>query len=223
MNPATLIRSLVAAVAVVLAVAAGATPAAAHVQVLPTTAAPDDAVRWEVLVPNERESGTVALELAIPAGVIPFSYGDTPGWRRTLTENEDGSVRSIVWRGRLRPDGFASFFFLASTPAREGAIAWKSIQTYADGKKVRWIAPPDGEEPAAVTTVSKRYPRQNAGGEGTGGSSGETAAASEPSGEDEDSGSGDSDSTARWLAAAALAAAIAALAVSLLRGRRRGT
>jgi uncharacterized protein YcnI len=217
-------RALTAAlICLVLLLAAATPPAAAHVQVRPTTAAPDDAVLFEVLVPNERSNRTVELELAVPTGVIPFSYEETPGWRRSLTLKRDQSIRSIVWRGRLRSDGFARFGFLASTPPREGEIQWKAIQTYDDGRKVRWIEPPDGENPAALTTVSERFPRQDVGGEAAG-------RAETPSGQpqtsaenqsDESSGDG-SDGTARWLAAAALVAALASLAIALL-GRRHGS
>jgi uncharacterized protein YcnI len=217
-------RSLTAAlICVGLALAAGTPLAAAHVQVRPTTAAPDDAVLFEVIVPNERENRTVELELAVPPGVLPFSYEDTPGWRRTLKLNPNQSIRSIVWRGTMASDGFARFGFLASTPPREGEIAWKAVQTYDDGSKVRWIEPPDGEQPAAVTTVSERFPRQDAGGEAPGeGSSGQPEAPAEAEAEPEamangsDSSDG-SDTTARWLAAGALAAALASLALVLLR------
>ena len=102
----------------------------------------------------------------MPPGVIPFSYLEAPGWRRSLTKKKDGSVRSIVWRGRLRHDGFASFAFLASTPPNDGEIVWKAIQTYDDGKKVRWIEPAGGESPAAVTTVSTALPASERGRRG---------------------------------------------------------
>jgi uncharacterized protein YcnI len=211
-----------------LVLAAGTLPAAAHVQVRPTTAAPEDAVLFEVMVPNERENRTVEVELAVPAGVLPFSYEDTPGWRRTLRLNPNQSIRSIVWRGTMAADGFVRFGFLASTPPREGDISWKAVQTYDDGRKVRWIEPPDGEQPAAVTTVSERFPRQDAGGEAPGeGSSGEAQAqapaeaAAEPEAmaeETEASGGSDgSDTTARWLAAGALAAALLSLALVVMR------
>jgi uncharacterized protein YcnI len=218
-----------ALIAVGLALATAA-PAAAHVQVRPTAAAPDDAVLFEVLVPNERENRTVEVELAVPSGVLPFSYEDTPGWRRTLNLNPNQSIRSIVWRGSMASDGFTRFGFLASTPPREGEIAWKAVQTYDDGRKVRWIEPPDGEQPAAVTTVSEGAPRQDAGGEAPGeGSSGEASsggaeapAASEPEAMAEGSESSDSsDSTARWLAAGALAAALFSLGLIIVR--RPGT
>jgi uncharacterized protein YcnI len=196
--------------------ALGAAPAAAHIQVRPNTAAPDDTVLWEVLVPNEREQSTTRVEVAIPPGVIPFSYAETPGWRRSLTLEPDDSVGSITWRGRLRSDGFARFAFLASTPPKDGEIAWKAIQTYDDGQKVRWIGPPDSETPAALTAVAARYPKQNAGGEGEGETAAATPAASESTAEDDGD---ESDSTARWLAGAALAVAIAGLVLAVLRRR----
>ena len=203
-----------------LPLAVGTPLAAAHIDVRPTTAAPDDAVLFEVLVPNERGERTVEVELAVPTGVIPFSYEETPGWRRSLTLKRDQSIRSIVWRGRLRSDGFARFGFLASTPPREGEIQWKAIQTYEDGRKVRWIEPPDGESPAAVTTISERFPRQDAGGEAAGGAEAESGQPprDEESQTTESSGDG-SDGTARWLAAAALAAALASLAIAIVRRR----
>jgi uncharacterized protein YcnI len=215
----TALRLLTCVLATGVLIAAGVTPAAAHIQVRPATAAPDDAVAWEVIVPNERDRLTTKVELAVPPGVIPFSYLEAPGWSRSLTRKKDGSTRSIVWRGRLRPDGFASFAFLASTPPSEGEIEWKTIQTYDDGKKVRWIEPAGGESPAAVTTVSKQFPPQNAGGEG----STSEAASSAPAAAASDSGGDGSDSTARWLAAGALVAALAALALSLLRRTRGNT
>jgi uncharacterized protein YcnI len=197
-----------------------AAPAAAHIDVRPTTAAPDDAVLFEVLVPNEREARTIQVELAVPAGVIPFSYEETQGWRRSLTLKPNQSIRSIVWRGRLRSDGFARFGFLASTPPREGEIQWKAIQTYDDGRKVRWIEPPDGENPAAITTVSERFPRQDAGGEAAGqaeNQSGQAAESGQP--QTGENGGDGSDGTARWIAIAALVAALASLAIALVRRR----
>ena len=141
-------------------------PAAAHIQVRPGQAAPGDPVLWTVLVPSEQATGTRQVELAIPQDVLPFSFEDAPGWTRQLRKNPDGSVRSVVWRGRTRADGLATFRFLASTPEREGPIAWKAIQTYRDGAIVRWIGSEASEHPASVTTVAKSAPRENAGGEG---------------------------------------------------------
>lgn len=141
-----------------------AAPAAAHVQVRPAEVATDDSVKFDVLVPGETSARTVKVELAVPKDVIPFSFAETPGWKRKLTENPDGSTKSIVWTGSAPPDGFVEFSFLASSPATPGTLAWKSIQTYSDGQVVRWIGSPDSEYPASTTTVSTDVAKQGAGG-----------------------------------------------------------
>ena len=123
----------------------------------------------------------------------------------------------------LGADEFARFSFLASTPPGEGPIAWKAIQTYSNGVKNRWIGPAGSESPAAVTTVSKRFPKQNAGGEGDEtAQAGATGTASAAGGDDpsDDASEDESDDTARWLGAAALAVALVSLAIVLLRRRR---
>ncbi len=210
-----------AATAAALALAAG--PAAAHIQVRPSEAAPLDPTLWTVLVPNERNVPTTKIELQVPKGVVPFSFQDAPGWRRTVTLAPDKSIATIVWRGRLPEQGLALFTFLGTTPDREGRLAWKAIQTYGDGKAVRWIGPPDSEEPGSYTTVSKSNPRQNAGGEGAGDESSAATPASTPvrAAESGDDGGGGS-TLALVLGAVALLTAIAALAHSVRRSARAG-
>ena len=211
-------RPLLAAIVVAVGVLPAA-PAAAHIQVRPAQAAPGDPVLWTVLVPSEDEAGTREVELAVPKDVLPFSYEDDPDWTRQLRKNPDGSIASIVWRGRTRADGLATFRFLASTPEREGAIAWKAIQTYRDGAKVRWIGTADSEHPASITTISKSAARENAGGEAGGGAgTGAQAAARAqvgPAAADEDDGG--PDWLARGLGGVALLAAAAAALVSIRR------
>ena len=127
----------------------GAATASAHIQVAPTLAAPDDAVEFTVLVPGERApSWTKKVVLKVPPGVLPYSFAATPGWSRRLVLAKDRSVDRIVWSGRLAPDGFAQFSFLASTPPRPGRLRWKALQVYDDGEVVRWIGPAGSEEPA---------------------------------------------------------------------------
>lgn len=194
-----------------------AAPAQGHVQVNPTVAAPGDAVKFLFLVPNERAQSTVEVALQVPKDVLPFSFDDPAGWRRTLEKKSDGSIEVVRWRGRLRSDGFAEFAFLASTPEQPGPVAWKSIQTYADGKETAWIGPPESEEPAAVTEVKADAPRQNAGGEGEdGGGTAPTAAAATPTSSSDDD---NRDPLAIVLGAGGLALGAIALFVAL-RSRR---
>jgi uncharacterized protein YcnI len=205
-------RALRVAALAALGPALAAAPASAHLQVRPAHAAPGDPVLWTVLVPSEDEAGTRQVELAVPRGVLPFSYEQAPGWTRRLRMNADGSVRAIVWRGRTGSEGLAMFRFLASTPEQAGPIAWKAIQTYRDGAVVRWIGSADSEHPASVTAVSPSVPRENAGGEGAGAA----PAATRPAATRPDVARPD------WLARGLALAALLALAATALAGRGRG-
>jgi len=166
MNVATTLRrtGLGSALAAVLVLAGSAT-ASAHIQVTPSLAAPNDPVHFTVLVPGESERETTKVELKVPADVLPFSFGTTPGWKRTLVEAPNGAVDRIVWTGRMPKDGFAEFSFLAGTPEKPTTLTWKAVQTYAGGQVVRWIGAPGSDQPAPVTQVVRGAPRQNAGGE----------------------------------------------------------
>lgn len=214
------------AVSLVTAVAAAvlAAATAAHVQVLPAKVAPGDPTLFTVLVPNERDHRTIQVSLKVPPGVIPFSFGETPGWRRTEKLKANKSLDVVTWRGALPPGEFVEFTFLATTPDKEGTITWPAVQTYHDGTKVHWIGPPDSEEPAPVTVISKSVAPQNAGGEGGTAGGGTTVAeeaeaAAAPAAASADSGSSDT------LAAVAVAvgglALLTALAALLLSRRRR--
>lgn len=161
-------RATVAAVLATVATLTAAAPASAHIQISPTVAAPDDAVLFQLLVPNEREDDTVEIRVQIPKGVLAFSFEDTPGWRRTTTNAADGSIGVVRWTGHAPKGGFVRFAFLASTPEKAGDIDWKAIQRYADGTTVRWIGAPDSDYPAAVTHIQANAPVQNAGGESEG-------------------------------------------------------
>jgi uncharacterized protein YcnI len=233
-------RLLSAFVAMGVAGALAAPAALAHIQVTPTTAAPGDAVLFEVLVPGEKEARTTEVALQIPRGVLPFSWDDPPGWDRKLEMADDGSIAVARWRGRLAPDGFARFTFLASTPEQEGEISWKAVQRYDDGSESAWIEPPEGDFPAAVTEVSASAERQNAGGEtgetaGGGAGGGDEPQATEeeatpapaeepaPAAAEDDDGGGNTlaivlGAVGAVLGAAALTVALGARRVSAKRG-----
>jgi uncharacterized protein YcnI len=211
-----LVRRLAATLGLLL-VSAGVfvTTAFGHVQVRPAEAAPGDPTLFTLLVPNEERTPTVRVDLKIPAGVVPVSFAETPGWTRTERRRADDSIDVVTWRGSLAPDDFVQFSFIATTPDRSGAITWPTVQVYRGGTTARWIGPPGSDEPAPVTQVSGDVPRENAGGEG-----GEAAAPATTSGSTGSGTSGSSDTlavVAVAVAGLALAAAIAAIA----RGRRR--
>jgi uncharacterized protein YcnI len=145
-----------------------ASPADAHIQIQPTEVAPGDAAMFTLLVPGESSVGTSEVKLKIPPGVYPFSYEQTPGWRRKLIKKPNGVTDQVVWTGSAASDGLVRFTFLAGTPERPGPIKWAAIQTYANGQEVRWIGTPDSDNPAPVTDVSESAVPQNAGGENAG-------------------------------------------------------
>jgi len=200
----------------VLAVALAAL-AHAHVQISPTDAAPGDPVQFELLVPGESEAHTTEVALQVPRGVLPFSFEDQPGWRRTVEHAKDGSIATVRWRGRLASDGFVRFAFLASTPEQEGDLVWKAVQRYDDGEEAAWIGPPDSDNPAAVTKVSATAARQNAGGEGAAAAGAEPAASRPAADADDGDGGG---ALGIVLGAAGLVLGAAALAVALRRRPR---
>jgi uncharacterized protein YcnI len=214
----------VRALLVAALVAAGAFPAAAqaHIQVTPSTVAPGDAAKFTVLVPGERDSETVKVELQMPKGLLPFSYADPAGWKRSLVKAGDGSVERVVWTGSAPSDGFTEFSFLAGTPDKPGELEFKALQTYADGTVVRWIGGPSSDNPAAVVKVDAAVGKQNAGGESGGGEGREpastaTAAAPAPTVATASGDSGSSNTLPIILGAAGLLLGLIALLVALRR------
>lgn len=200
---------------------AAAVPASAHVQISPSVAAPGDSAKLTVLVPGESEAQTTKVELKVPAGVLPFSYNVTPGWKRTLVSAANGAVDRIVWTGRLPRDGFVELSFLAGLPEQPGTLAWKALQTYSDGTVVRWIGAPESEHPAPTTVLKAGAAPQNAGGEGEtqAAVASPTAAASPAVAASPTAGDAGPDWLARALALAALAA-FALTATLQVRARR---
>ena len=123
-----------------------------------------------MLVPGERDSETVKVELQMPRGLLPFSYEDPAGWKRSLAKAADGSVERVVWTGSAPSDGFTEFSFLAGTPDTPGELQFKALQTYADGTVVRWIGAPDSDNPAAVVKVKRERGEAERGRRGLRGS-----------------------------------------------------
>jgi uncharacterized protein YcnI len=205
---------------VVALAAAGGFPAAAqaHIQVTPPAVAPGDAAKFTVLVPGERDSETEKVELQMPRGLLPFSYADPAGWKRSLAKAPDGSVERVVWTGSAPSDGFTEFAFLAGTPDKAGELRFKALQTYADGTVVRWIGAPDSDNPAAVVKVDAGASKQNAGGES--GSDAAAPATDAATVAAAPAGGGSSNTLPIILGTAGLALGLIALIVAL---RRKGS
>ena len=215
------------AVATAVVVGALAFPASslAHVTLQPSEVPAGGFTRLNVRVPNERDNaGTTKVAVQFPPGFYFVSYEPVPGWdvkvdKRKLAEPvEEGhgeeiteEVAKVTWTGTgnsIRPGQFRDFGLSVGVPEKPGeALTFKSLQTYENGEVVRWIGPPDADEPAPQVTLTAPEEEHAAPADD---------AAEEGEDEDEDDGNG--------LAIAALLVGGLGLVVGtggFLRSRRR--
>lgn len=193
--------------------------AAAHVTVQPAASRPADLQRYRVVVPNEKSSATVGVDLKLPAGVTFALAEQAAGWRVKVVK-AGSAISELRWRGGpVPPGGYAELRFIARNPVRVGRMQWKALQRYADGSVVRWIGAAGGDFPAPSTTLSETaVPVDVVSTHGEAAPpAGATAAAPTPA-----ASSGDAGRDGLTLAIAILGALLgaAALALQLTRGRR---
>jgi uncharacterized protein YcnI len=157
------IRSYILA-AVVVAVLALAPAAGAHVTLQPEEAPAGGFTRLDVRVPNERDNaGTTKVDVQFPPGFLFVSYEPVPGWDTEVkmrkldkpVEQFGEQITEEVGRitfsgGVIRPGEFQDFGLSLGVPeGKPGSmLTFKALQTYDNGEVVRWIGPPDSEEPA---------------------------------------------------------------------------
>lgn len=220
----------VAGTAAVVTFMVAAAAAFAHVTVQPEEAVVGSFSRFVVRVPNERDdASTTAIQVELPPLAF-VSFHDAPGWERTvemttleepleaLGEQVTEVVATVTWEGgAIAPGEFAEFGFSARMPDEPGTLEFPAIQTYDSGEVVRWIGPPDSEEPAALVEVVDLGVEEGQGQLGvlaelnTGSHTEETA-----SGSDDDDGS-----STLALVLGALGAGLGAIALIVSLARRR--
>lgn len=119
--------------------------AGAHVTVNPQQAAPGSFARLAIQVPNEEEGAdTVKVSVRLPAGLGEVSFEPKAGWKRSV------AGQTVTWSGgRIGPGEFDEFVISAELPDTPGrTLVFPAVQTYSNGKVVRWIGPPSADEPA---------------------------------------------------------------------------
>ena len=221
-----------------LALAAMPAGAQAHVSLHPNTLPAGSNPTIDLRVPSEEPSAnTVKVAVEFPPGFLDVSTGYLPGWTaRKVTEKlaqpvktDEGTiteqVREVIWSGgKIPPEHFLDFPISTTIPdnAAGKSLTFKTIQTYANGKVVRWIGPPSADQTAPTVNVTQK------GGvledvAGTEAGPGSQQAASQTSGA---TGTKESSSkkASKGLGVAALVIGIAALVVgvvALLASRRR--
>jgi uncharacterized protein YcnI len=147
-----------------------ASAADAHVTIDPPSAPQGGNARLSFLVPNEDTRATVTkIQIAFPtppaAPISNVSVAQKPGWKATVTTKhlakaittDDGTVTEIVseidWvaltpAAAVKPGEFGEFTIDADgLPGHEDRVVFKAVQSYSNGKVVRWIDPVTEESP----------------------------------------------------------------------------
>jgi periplasmic copper chaperone A len=144
--------------------------AGAHVTLQPQEGAAGAFVVENVRVPNEDEqAGTTKVSVEFPPGFAEVSFEPVQGWKvdvkktklaQPITTDEGDKlteqVSQVTWSGgRIGPGEFQDFPVSLQLPDKAGStLTFKAVQTYDNGKVVRWIGPPDAEEPAPQVKVT---------------------------------------------------------------------
>ena len=224
-------------------VLAAAGAASAHVTVHPDSyakGATDGVLTFRV--PNEEDTArTTKVQVFLPTdhpvlGVLVSPPRD--GWTakvtstklRTPVKTDDGTitdaVSEITWTGgKIGPGQYEDFdVAFGQLPDSGDQLVFKTLQTYSDGKTVRWIEQPQSggdepENPAPVLKLTAKAAGDDGGDAGDGSGNSGAPASKAPAASASSDGS---DSTARALGIAGLvvgALGLAAAAFALLRGR----
>lgn len=168
------VRTVAGALVAAALVAAVAAPASAHVTVKPDAAPKGSFSVLSFAVPNESDTAsTVKVEVTFPTDhpIAFVSVQPVPGWTWSAEstqlakpmKTEDGEVSQVVskitWAGgTIAPGEFQLFTVSAGPlPTDTKQIEFKAVQTYSDGKVVRWIeqTPKGGPEPEFPAPVLK--------------------------------------------------------------------
>jgi uncharacterized protein len=231
-------RSLAIPIAAALSVLSLPASALAHVTVNPKRVPAGAFTLLDVRVPNERgDASTTKVVVKMPPGIVSASYEPVTGWSTTVAtaklpkpiQTPDGpiseAVSTITWSakpgggGAIGPGQFRDFPISVQIPGKAGdVLSFKALQTYSTGEIVRWIGPPDADEPAATVTVTAADASDGASATAPATATTTTTAAAATA--DGDDGGGSSDGlaiAALVLGALGLASGIAALAVARRR------
>jgi hypothetical protein len=155
-------RVIASGLAAAAALVAAATPAAAHNEWEPATAAPGAVVDLTLFVEGERpDAGTTTVELFFPAPLTVAALPAVPGWTATLMDGQLGGPASgVTWAGGPAPGDLELPIRLGPLPGDPGRLQFKTVQTYDNGEVDRWIDewPEGAPEPPAPGPVLDLVP-----------------------------------------------------------------
>jgi uncharacterized protein len=151
--------------------------AEAHISLHPNTIPAGAFATLDLRVPGERKGAHVEkVDVLFPAGFIGVAYENVAGWSIRVIESklakpiqtDDGPVDSEVsqiiwsWRGPLGQVNDGQFIDLplsVAIPAADAGrtLEFRTVQTYSDGKVVRWIDPAlEAENPSPRIDVTAK-------------------------------------------------------------------
>jgi len=155
-------RVVASGVAAVAALVLAVTPAAAHNEWDPETAAPGSVVDLTLFVEDEQpNAGTTTVELFFPAPITVAALPAVPGWTATPMDGELGGPASgVTWAGGPAPGDVELPIRLGPLPNEPGRLQFKTVQTYDNGEVDRWIDnwPEGAPEPPAPGPVLDLVP-----------------------------------------------------------------
>jgi uncharacterized protein YcnI len=155
-------RVIASGMAAAAGVVVAATPAAAHNEWDPETAAPGSIVDLTLFVEDEQpDAGTSTVELFFPGPITVDALPGVPGWTATLMDGELGGPASgVTWAGGPAPGDVELPIRLGPLPSEPGRLQFKTVQTYDNGEVDRWIDewPEGAPEPPAPGPVLDLVP-----------------------------------------------------------------
>jgi uncharacterized protein YcnI len=126
--------------------------AMAHILVTPDTSDAGQTQLYTLVVPTEKQSNTVKIEVQFPRTLVVLQLQAPSGWAVSPEKDGSGRILGVVFDGGAVPsDEFASFGVLAQNPNSSADLTWTAIQSYADGSEVQWVGSESSQFPAAVT------------------------------------------------------------------------
>ena len=143
-----------AAVALLAGFLAAPGSAAAHVLVDPISSSVGVTQLYIIVVPTEKRSDTIKVEVQFPRALVVLEIQAPAGWKVTPEKDGSGRILGAVWDGGNAPfEQFATFGVLAQNPNAPADLAWSAIQTFGDSSEVQWIGPENSQFPATMTRV----------------------------------------------------------------------
>jgi uncharacterized protein YcnI len=153
------------------ALAVAPATAGAHVSFHPNAIPAGSFATLDVRVPNEETKANItSVRIKLPSGVLDALGSPPAGWKfqaktKKLAKpvtTDDGTVSTEVTEvdftgGGTPPSQFFDGSVALDLPdsAKAGdVVGFPTVQTYSDGKVVRWIGPPSADMPAPTLDIT---------------------------------------------------------------------